>query len=115
MDTLNNLLKALAEALVPFIRDALGAEALDPVTGVLTEDTFDPSDFGLMTEDTFDPADWNLLRDDEFDPTAHGLVCEDDLGEWVREYLEDNPAGMTRADVEEAIDSAVANLSITRG
>ena len=44
MDTINNLLKALAEALVPFIREALGSEGLDPVTGVLTEDNFDPSD-----------------------------------------------------------------------
>jgi hypothetical protein len=98
MDTLNNLLKALAEALVPFIREALGSEGLDPVTGVLTEDNFDPSDYDLMTNSDFEPSDWNLMQSDEFDYSEYDLVTTDSLG----------------TAVEEAVDEALSNLSITR-
>jgi hypothetical protein len=98
MDTLNNLLKALAEALVPFIREALGSEGLDPVTGVLTEDNFDPSDFDLLTASDFEPSDWNLMQSDEFDYSEYDLVTTDSLG----------------TAVEEAVDEALSDLSITR-
>ena len=98
MDTLNNLLKALAEALVPFIREALGSEGLDPVTGVLTEDNFDPSDFDLLTASDFEPSDWNLTQSDEFDYSEYDLVTTDSLG----------------TAVEEAVDEALSDLSITR-
>lgn len=98
MDTLNNLLRALAEALVPFIREALGSDVADTANGVLTEDNFDPSNWGLMTENDFDPSDWNLLRSDEFDYSEFDLVTNDSLTEAV----------------EEAVDEALSNLTITR-
>lgn len=98
MDTLNNLLRALAEALVPFIREALGSDVADTANGVLTEDNFDPSDFGLVTEDDFDPSDWSLMRSDEFDSSEFDLVTTDDLA----------------TAVEEAVDEALSSLSITR-
>ncbi|MEO2161986.1 MAG: hypothetical protein ABGY29_05615 [bacterium] len=97
MDTLNNLLRALAEALVPFIRDAL-VTGEGPGVGVLTEDNFDPSDHDLMTNSDFEPSDWNLLRSDEFDYSEWDLVTTDSLTEAV----------------EEAVDEALSNLSITR-
>ena len=97
MDTLNNLLKALAEALVPFIRDAL-VTGEGPSDGVLTEDNFDPSDWGLLTENDFEPSDWSLMRSDEFDYSEYDLVTTDSLTEAVNEV----------------IDEALTSLSITR-
>jgi hypothetical protein len=99
MDTLNNLLRALAEALVPFIREALGEHVGgDGDDDALTEDNFDPSNWGLLTENDFDPSDWSLMRSDEFDYSEYGLITNDDLS----------------TAVEEAVDEALSNLTITR-
>lgn len=98
MDTLNNLLRALAEALVPFIREALGEHVGGGDDDALTEDNFDPSNWGLMTENDFDPSDWNLMQSNEFDYSEFDLVTTDSLG----------------TAVEEAVDEALSNLSITR-
>ena len=104
------VLRALAMALVPFVREALGDEGVAGLpTGVLTEDNFDPDDWclltdsnfsdqGLLTENDFDPSDWSLLRSDEFDYSEYDLVTTDSLTEAV----------------EEAVDEALSKLSITR-
>ena len=104
------VLRALAMALVPFVREALGDEGVAGLpTGVLTEDNFDPDDWGLLTdsnfsdqglltEGDFDPADWSLMRSDEFDYSEYDLVTTDSLTEAV----------------EEAVDEALSKLSITR-
>ena len=105
-----HVLRALAMALVPFVREALGDEGVAGLpTGVLTEDNFDPDDWGLLTdsnfsdqglltEGDFDPADWSLMRSDEFDYSEYDLVTT---------------ASLTEA-VEEAVDEALSKLSITR-
>ena len=95
---LTGVLRAVAIALVPFITEALGSEGLDTMTGVLTEDNFDPSDFDLMVEAEFNPADFNIMQSDDFDYSEYDLVTKDSLG----------------TAVDEAVDEALSNLSITR-
>ena len=92
------VLRALAMALVPFIQEAIGENVGGGDDDALTEDNFDPSNWGLMTENDFDPSDWNLLRSDEFDYSEFDLVTTDSLTEAV----------------EEAVDEALTSLSITR-
>ena len=93
------VLRALAMALVPFVREALGDEGVAGLpTGVLTEDNFDPSDFDLMVESEFNPSDFNIMQSDDFDYSEYDLVTKDSLG----------------TAVDEAVDEALSNLSITR-
>lgn len=90
MGTVTNLLRALAEAIAPHIQPSDEGDLNDLMVkwceneGVLTENTFEPSDYDLMNTYEF-----NELLSQEFDPSDHGLVTVDELGHRVEQAIDE--------------------------
>jgi hypothetical protein len=113
MESITNLLRALAEAIRPYLDlDSIGAvdpgdiEGLDELveeavesymqndTSILTDSSFDPDSYGLVTVDDFDPSNYDLL-----DATDIEYLIDCKLDESIRTAVE--------AAVEEAIEDAL--------
>ena len=118
MGTVTNLLRTLAEALAPYITTSTNDEVdfndqmVDWCSneGVITESTFDPSDYDLLTEGTFDPSDYGLVTDDKFDHKVEQAIDEmftnnsiviDDL------VTRDDIGDIVSVEVSEAVNEAV--------
>ena len=90
-DTITNLMRALAEALAPYLTEApdVDGDAVERGVHEFMSNEFDPSDWNLLTGEDFDPSDYGLLTENEFDPDRYGLITNDDLSEKVAEEVKD--------------------------
>jgi hypothetical protein len=107
-DTINTLMRALAEALAPYLPDAVaGTDVTDSLPQQVSEfmsNEFDPSDWDIMTNEDFDPSNFGLLTENEFDPERHGLITNDDLSEKIAEEVKDMTTSVEfRIAVAEAV------------
>ena len=119
MDSITNLLRALADAIRPYLGlDSIGAgdagdiEGLDDLVeesvgnyieneGVMTSTSFDADDYDLVTKDNFDPSRYDLL-----DETDTSYLIEERVENVVESYVEDN--------LEEAIESAMGDALVVQ-
>ena len=133
MDSITNLLRALAEAIRPYLglddittpdpRDIVGLddmveEAVDTYmsndSSILTDTSFDPDDYGLITKDDFDPSRYDLL-----DETDIGYLIEERVDNWVSSWVEDNVVGIDYTSdefldaVEKAVRATLAGITFT--
>ena len=123
MDSITNLLRALAEAIRPYLglddittpdpRDIVGLddmveEAVDTYmsndSSILTDTSFDPDDYGLITKDDFDPSRYDLL-----DETDISYLIEERVENWVSSWVEDNVVDIdyTSDEFLDAVEKAV--------
>jgi len=120
MESITNLLRALAEAIRPYLDlDSIGAvdpgdiEGLDELveeavesymqndTSILTDSSFDPDSYGLVTVDDFDPSNYDLL-----DATDTEYLIDCKLDESIRTAVKEA--------IEEAVEEAVEEALVVQ-
>ena len=131
LDSITNLLRALAEAIRPYLGlDSIGAvdpgdiEGLDELVdesvgnyieneGVLTSSSFDPSDFDIVVSDDFGNllGDYDVLREGEFDPARYDLLDEGDISYLIDSKVGNEVEAWVEDNLEEAIESASVGAS----
>ena len=131
MDSITNLLRALAEAIRPYLGlDSIGAvdpgdiEGLDELVdesvgnyieneGVLTSSSFDPSDFDIVVSDDFGNllGDYDVIREGEFDPSRYDLLDESDISYLIDSKVSEEVEAWVEDNLEEAIESASVGAS----
>ncbi len=95
MDSITNLLRALAEAIRPYLGlDSIGAvdpgdiEGLDDLVEEAVE-TYMTNDSSILTDSSFDPDAYDLLTNDDFDPSNYGLLDESDISYLIDQKVRD--------------------------
>ena len=105
-----NLLRAVGEALAPFlpeggsvdteaiveevrsdIDDVVEARVSDAIDEIdfdekvenYMRDSFDPEDHDLLTEGNFDPSDYDCMTEGNFDPSMYNLITDDEVDEKI--------------------------------
>ena len=134
LDSITNLLRALAEAIRPYLGlDSIGAgdagdiEGLDELVdesvgnyieneGVLTSSSFDPSDFDIVVSDDFGNllGDYDVLREGEFDPARYDLLDESDISYLIDSKVSEEVEAWVEDNLEEAIESAMGDALVVQ-
>ena len=134
MESITNLLRALAEAIRPYLGlddittpdpsdivglDDMVVEAVDDYfqndTSILTDSSFDPETYGLLTNDDFDPSNFDLLDATDIEylidvkvDEAVGAAVEAAVVEAMEDALVVQPAGLyTSEEFLAAVEGAV--------
>lgn len=106
MDTITNLLKALAEAISPYLPDHEAADetTVSDAVSEAIEEAVENIDYSEKVEEYmaygFDPSSYNLLTEGDFDPSSYDLMTDYEVGMSIESAIED-------LDIEERVNSCV--------
>ena len=131
-NTLNTLLKGLAEALAPFLPagDGEGIDVSDAVQdhidsnfdfGDMVRDEVNDYDFESLLSDhevltarDFDPEDYDLITTGDFDASDYDLVTTDDVRDIVTEELRETGAVVTVDNILSTLATALTAAAEAR-
>ena len=116
MDSITNLLRALAEAIRPYLGlDSIGAGDAGDIEGLddLVEESVGNyiTNEDVMTSTTFDPDDYDLVTESSFDPSTFDLLDETDIGYLIDQKVEGEVESWLENNLEDAIESASVGAS----
>ena len=116
MDSITNLLRALAEAIRPYLGlDSIGAVDPGDIEGLddLVEESVSNyiENEGVMTTSSFDPDDYDLVTERNFDPSSFDLLDETDIGYLIDQKVSDEVESWLENNLEDAIESASVGAS----
>lgn len=114
MESITNLLRALAEAIRPYLGlddissdfDPADIEGLDGVVEEAVE-SYMSNDSSILTSSSFDPDDYGLLTNDDFDLSNYDLLDSTDIEYLIDTKLETEVGARVEAAVEEAMEDAL--------
>ena len=113
MESITNLLRALAEAIRPYLDlDSIGAVDPGDIEGLdeLVEDkveTYMQADSSILTESSFDPDAYGLVTVDDFDPSNYDLLDATDTEYLIDCKLDESIRTAVKEAIEEAVEEAV--------
>ena len=116
MDSITNLLRALAEAIRPYLGlDSIGAGDAGDIEGLTDVVEEAVSNYianeDVMTSPTFDPDDYDLVTESNFDPSNYSLLDETDISYLIDEKVSSEVESWAEDNLEEAIESASVGAS----
>lgn len=134
--SITNLLRALAEAIRPYLGldDNGGAAVVEAIEGLddhIEEvvvrynrandiapvgieveeavETYMTNDSSILTDSSFDPDAYDLLTNDDFDPSNYGLLDESDISYLINQKVRDEVPG----EVESWADDNLVGIDYT--
>ena len=116
MDSITNLLRALAEAIRPYLGlDSIGAGDAGDIEGLtdVVEEAVDNyvRNEGVMTDSSFDPDEYDLITERNFDPSTFDLMDGTDIGYLIDEKVASEIESWAEDNLEEAIEEAMSGTS----
>ena len=116
MDSITNLLRALAEAIRPYLGlDSIGAGDAGDIEGLTDVVEEAVSNYianeDVMTSPTFDPEDYDLVTGSSFDPSDYDLMDSTDISYLIDEKVESEVESWVEDNLEDAIESASVGAS----
>ncbi len=133
MDSITNLLRALAEAIRPYLGlDSIGEgtgdiEGLDELVetavdnyinneDVLTSSSFNPSEFDIVVSDDFGDMlnDYEVIRECDFDPSRYDLLDESDISYLIDQKVSDEVESWVEDNLEDQIESAMQDALVVQ-
>ena len=119
MDSITNLLRALAEAIRPYLGlDSIGAGDAGDIEGLTDVVEEAVSNYianeDVMTSPTFDPDDYDLVTESNFDPSNYSLLDEMDISYLIDEKVSSEVESWAEDNLEEAIESAMGDALVVQ-
>ena len=119
MDSITNLLRALAEAIRPYLGlDSIGAGDAGDIEGLTDVVEEAVSNYianeDVMTSPTFDPEDYDLVTESSFDPSVYGLLDETDISYLIDSKVSEEVEAWVEDNLEEAIESAMGDALVVQ-
>ena len=113
MESITNLLRALAEAIRPYLGlddittpDPSDIVGLDDMVVEAVDDYFQ-NDTSILTDSSFDPETYGLLTNDDFDPSNFDLLDATDIEYLIDQKVDEAVGAAVEAAVEEAMEDAL--------
>ena len=119
MDSITNLLRALAEAIRPYLGlDSIGAGDAGDIEGLTDVVEEAVSNYianeDVMTSPTFDPEDYDLVTESSFDPSVYGLLDETDISYLIDSKVSEEVESWVEDNLEEAVESAMQDALVVQ-
>ena len=119
LDSITNLLRALAEAIRPYLGlDSIGAGDAGDIEGLtdVVEEAVDNyvRNEGVMTDSSFDPDEYDLITERNFDPSTFDLMDGTDIGYLIDEKVASEIESWAEDNLEEAVESAMQDALVVQ-